>query len=89
MPDTKNIHNLYWLNAINHGADEAIVATVAPIPRDTNAMGRAQQSSVPEVENSNSQLHVRGLSCGSLFIMRSRWVLLINGLPNKQCQYQS
>ena len=60
MPDTKNIHNLYWLNAINHGADEAIVATTVPIPNETNVMGRAQQSSVPEVVNSNSQLHVRG-----------------------------
>lgn len=47
------------LSVTNHGAAEAIEATVAPNPRLTSVIGIAQQISVPEVVKSNNQLQVR------------------------------
>jgi hypothetical protein len=47
---------------IIQGAAEAMVAALAPSPKVTRVIGRAQQSRVPEVVKMSSQLHVRGFS---------------------------
>ena len=59
-PEARNIHTLYWLSVTSQGKDEAIEATTAPMPSDTNVIGMAQQSRVPDVVNSRSQLQVFG-----------------------------
>lgn len=68
-PDTANIQPLYWLSVINQGAADAMDATVAPRPKVTKTMGMAQQSKVPVVVNSSSQLHERGLLFASCLII--------------------
>lgn len=41
-----------------------MLATVAPKPRDTKVIGKAQHNKVPDVVNNNSQLQLRGfLAC--------------------------
>ena len=61
IAEDKNIQPLYWLRVIIQGAADAKVATLAPSPRVTKVIGIAQQSRVPEVVNSSSQLQERGL----------------------------
>ena len=53
---------------IIQGAADAKVATLAPSPRVTKVIGIAQQSRVPEVVNSSSQLSARFTYIWRLFI---------------------
>jgi len=52
MPEKANTHALCWLKTIRKGNALVIETTVAPKPKVTNMIGKAQQINVPVVVNS-------------------------------------
>jgi len=79
MAEPAKTHTLCWLSVIRKGNVLVKAATVAPIPRVTRMMGKAQQTSVPVDANKVNQVvpvSVRGV-VDSAVVLSIRFIFFL------------